>query len=289
MPEASDSLTLAGNALALDSLAVDSLQLYTEPQWGVTLQAPPRPEPVAVDHPAAIRDDAASWLTLLLLIPFVIIGIKMKNTSRFIASLFQDLTSIRERHSIFDTTVRETSMLFWLITLTTVAGGVLLGTATLPTALPPGHPLPPPLEWITSGGTPEWLSGVPYSLLHSLVCIILMTAYMFFIWIAYMVAGRVFETAVATHLWIQGFAASMGLLGLLLLPLALIAISMPEWTYTLVIIAVVAFILAKITFIWKGFRIFCSKGASWVLFLYYLCSLEVVPVILVIAAASFRG
>lgn len=265
---ASDSI--ANPALATDSLANDST-VVAEPVWGVTLQSPPAPE-----AQQERTDTGASWIVVLLLIPFIVVAIKMKNSSRFIASLLQDLTSVRERHSLFDTTVRETSLLFFLIVLTTFAGGILLAAATAGSS---------PLQNIVG----KWAGSlIPPALFHQLFCISLMSLYIFFMWIAYNVVGRVFESAVHTRLWVRGFAASTGLLGLLWLPCALICISRPDWTPILIIIASIAFILAKLAFIWKGFRIFFSKGASWVLFLYYLCSLEMVPVIITVAVAGFR-
>lgn len=264
---ASDSI--AARHLATDSIASDSI-VVSEPVWGITLQ----PSPSAEYHQSR-NETGASWIVLLMMIPFIIVAIKMKNSSRFIASLFQDLTSVRERHSIFDTTVRETSLLFFLIVLTTFAGGVLLGAATEVSS---------PLQrtvW-------EWIGAdVPVPLFHQLFCICLMSLYLLFMWTAYNIVGRVFESMAHTRLWVRGFAASTGLLGLLWLPCALICISRPDWTDVLIIIASIAFILAKLAFIWKGFRIFSSKGASWVLFLYYLCSLEMVPVIITVAVAGF--
>ncbi|MDE5870106.1 MAG: DUF4271 domain-containing protein, partial [Muribaculaceae bacterium] len=52
------------------------------------------------------------------------------------------------------------------------------------------------------------------------------------------------------------------------------------WTVGLLEIAAGVFILGKIMFIYKGFRIFFNQISSWMLFLYYLCSVEIVPLIL---------
>ncbi|MCH5320108.1 MAG: DUF4271 domain-containing protein, partial [Paramuribaculum sp.] len=42
--------------------------------------------------------------------------------------------------------------------------------------------------------------------------------------------------------------------------------------------AMVLYVLARIMFIVKGFRIFYTNSASIVYFILYLCSLEIVPV-----------
>lgn len=267
----SDSIptnSVAISSLHCDSVAPDSLQAFAEPHWGITLQAPH-----ALPSPGHISDNGSSLIILLLLIPFIVVAVKLKSSSRFVASLWHDLTSVRERSSLFDNTVRETSLLFFLVILTVLAGGILLAASV-------------PANNAVSLLNFPLFNSLPSHLNRPVLCILLMGGYMLFSWCAYNIVGRVFETPNHTRLWVRGFAASMSLLGLIWLPCALICISRPEWTPILAIIAGVSFILAKITFIWKGFRIFFSKGASWMLFLYYLCSLEMVPVILLVAIAG---
>lgn len=247
---------------ATDSLTADSTAVQLN--WGVVLTPPPSPAPQP-----EISDSGLSWSILLLLAPCVILAVKMRTSPGFIRSLFKDLWAVRERTSIFDTTVRESTLMFFLCLETVISGGILLASAVAPSAPPP----------------PGWLSFMPPLLAQRVICISVMGGYMLFMWIAYHLVGRVFESAQHTRLWVRGFAASMALAGLIWTPCALLALAKPEWSATMAIIAAIAFILAKIAFVWKGFRIFFSKAASWILFLYYLCSLEAVPVILTLAAA----
>ena len=44
-------------------------------------------------------------------------------------------------------------------------------------------------------------------------------------------------------------------------------------------------ILVKFVFIIKGFRIFFTESSLWVVFLYYLCSLEIVPMVITFGLA----
>ncbi len=86
---------------------------------------------------------------------------------------------------------------------------------------------------------------------------------------AYWVVGNVFTDSRRAVLWIKGAAASTAIGGVLILPPAFLVLCYPAWTPTLLIIAAsVFFVLCKILFICKGFRIFsiiCPHGC----FLYY--------------------
>ena len=81
-------------------------------------------------------------------------------------------------------------------------------------------------------------------------------------------------------MWVRGAAATNGAEAFLLFPFALLALTQPEWNPGVLILAGIVFILGKFLFIFKGFRIFFNQFSSWLLFLYYLCSLEIIPLLL---------
>ena len=81
-------------------------------------------------------------------------------------------------------------------------------------------------------------------------------------------------------MWVNGYMATTGLSTLIFFPLSLLSIFYPSDAGIILIVALGGFIIAKLIFIWKGFRIFFKEITSWLLFLYYLCSLEIVPLIL---------
>ena len=260
---ASDS---AATILPADSIAIDSLALERPEEWGLMLEAPVKAEPLS-----PVPDSGASWAVVALMLLFCIVAFRFRSTSRFLTSMIADLTEVRERSSIFDTTVRETSMMTLLCLLTICSGGILLATAVGRSGVNPGIPL---------------LSDMPPRLGTYTLCTIIVGIYMLFLALAYRLVGYVFGDLVKTRLWVQGYGASMSLLGLLWLPCALLAIARPDWSAPVLLTAGIGFILAKITFIFKGFRIFFTRVSSWVLFLYYLCSLEAVPILLAFAAAT---
>lgn len=251
-----------------DSLAVqtaDSLAVAAE-DFGLVLEVPAQPTP----PPAGMADNGSSWGVVALMALSCVAAVRLRKTRRFLPLLMQDLTSTRERHSIFDTTVRETSLMFLFCLMTVVAGGILLAGAT---------------QLAGSRVTvPEW-APIPEQLFRWIGCTAAVTGYFLFLWWACGLTGTVFADRSQTRAWLRGLGASTSLLALFWVPCALLCLCRGEWTQELLWIAAAGFVATKLAFILKGFRIFFIHSASWVLFLYYLCSLEAVPLVLTFVAA----
>ncbi len=241
-------------AVRADSVARAQAEAKGIPVVGLAYDPPAHPGAGAMP----VDTLGSSLVTGGLLALFCIVAIKFRNNGRYFVTLLRDLTVVRLRQNVFDDTVRETSFLVVLNLLETACAGVLLSWGLLP-----GAPTP----------------------LQTGVCVAVCGAYALGMWLAYAVVGNVFSDAPHTRMWVRGYGASQGLLGLLLLPLALLCICYPEEARLSALIGLGCFILAKLVFVWKGFRIFFTQISSWVLFLYYLCSLEVVPLLITAAAA----
>ena len=180
---------------------------------------------------------------------------------------------MRERQNAFDDTVRETSFMLIMNLLWIAGAGIIvykfLSYLTLPGLLP-GSPLPHlPSTSLTGMG----------------ICMGVMFAYTALMTLAYWTVGNVFSDRRHTVSWVKGFLASQALAAIAFLPVAFLLISEPAWTDGLLIASGVIYLLVKLLFIYKGFRIFFVQISSWLLFLYYLCSLELVPIILTILGA----
>lgn len=242
-----------------DSVAADTVAHKTVK--GIVLVDP---SPLHSATPRRTDRTDLSWVLLGIFAVFAVICLRMSRNSEFFKSLMRDLASVRERHNIFDDTVRETSFLLLLTLMCAITSAVLLYTIMLSGSL-----LPPSL-------TPT--RGM-------LLCLAATGGYCLLMPGVYWTLGRIFSDATRTRNWLRGFTASQGLLGLALLPLALIALFYPEATDVILPIAIAIFAAVKIIFISKGFRIFFTDFSSWLLFLYYLCSLELVPLILTFIAA----
>ena len=250
-----------------DSIVFEQDTVETpEPVYGLTLTAPSPPEL----PPANKESFGLSYILTGLFLVFIIIGIRFRNTHKYVGVLVRDIIETRIRHNVFDETVRETSFLFLLNLLWCSCAGVILYSVINYFG---------PTESDSFGGGGD-------STIAMLICMGVGVAYSVFMCICYLVVGNVFSDGAYAKLWVKGFAATQGLMGFIYFPLALLVVCWPQNTLFLLWIAAIVFILAKIVFLWKGLRIFFAQISSWLLFLYYLCSLEIVPLILAYTAAS---
>lgn len=199
-----------------------------------------------------------SWVTVALLLLFVIIAVRYRSNTRFMHVLLQDMSSIRERGNVFNDTVRETSFMVLLNLLWVCSGGVMLSAA------------------VGGAGT-----------LCAAACAGVIAVYTLVMMAGYSISGRIFTDARHAAMWTRGFTSGQGVGSLLMFPLALLQLCYSNYSEIWVICALIVLIIVKIVFIWQGFRIFFSQCGSLLLFLYYLCSLEIVPLILSYMAAAY--
>ncbi len=174
-------------------------------------------------------------------------------------------TEVRLRDNLFeDHTVSETKVIASLVIMLCVSGGVLLDF------LFPVHCI--------SGVTPF------LSVLALAVCV---AGYYAFQLCAYSVVGYVFTTRVSARIWLRGFNASQVLLSLCVWVPALIVLFNPALGSSMLIVGGVLYILARIIFISKGFRIFYNNIPSLIYFILYLCALEIIPLVIAAHVAHF--
>lgn len=271
-PEAApaDSTAVAADSVA--GLAADTLAAG-EIKEGIVLVNPAAAYRDSAQNaaPAAGWGGGMSWIYLGLSLLFCIIGIKFKGSARYLRAILSDLTDTRVRHNAFDETVRETSQLILLNILWIASAGILLwvlidmniGTdRAISLSLPPGREA----EAIA-------------------LCMAVVAGYQVVIFSAYWMVGNIFSDRNLTRLWVKGAGASSALEAFVFFPVALVALNYPAWAEPMLLTAAATFIAGKIVFLYKGFRIFFTQISSWLLFLYYLCSLEIVPLILTYVGA----
>lgn len=254
---AADSLA-AGDSLGIDSLAAP----VHDTTYVILLDAPVKTKLQARVEQHGLSS-GLSWIMGGLLLLFVVIAIRFHNNSKYLRALFKSAFEVRERGNVFDDTVRETSFVILLNIMWCICVGILL--------------------YILVGGGlrgPDSAKGMGISFGLTI-------AYELFLILAYWVIGNVFSDKLHTKMWLRGFMSATGLTTLILFPVALMALCYPGNALIALEIGLCAVILGKIVFIWKGFRIFFNQIGSWVLFLYYLCSLEIVPLILLYAGVAY--
>ncbi len=285
---------IAGETVtAADSLATDTVAIVITPEEQARLDSIAREEagsrliPIVLENPSriAVTEIAApeppaakdpgvgmSWVYLVLALLFCVAALRFKNSRKQIGHLFNDLTDTRLRHNMFDDTVKETSFVGLLNVLWAASAGVMLWK----------------FLWYSAekGAELGWSYGLQRPQAAGIgICAGLAGLYLIGLLCAYWAVGRIFTDQRRTQLWIKGATSSTALETFILFPVALLLLSYPSWTGTLLIIGGSAFLIGKLLFFSKGFRIFFNQLSSLLLFLYYLCSLEIVPIVLVCLAA----
>lgn len=255
-------------ALPADSVAADSLARHAVKK-GIILKDP-NPAPRPAMHPAASAtgaSDLASWVILGVLVLILGVALRMRRNMKYLRTFLAETVSARSRQNMFVDTMRETALSFMLN---------LMGVAGIGLFLALGVQYYPAGEPLATGSFPSGLWP----------CLALSGGYFVVQWIAYLFIGNIFASQSAAALWARGFRAGHGLLGLVLLPLALVGVFYPTSMPVLLPTASGLYILARLLFIYKGIRIFSGRHTYYLLFLYYLCTVEIVPVILIWHAAS---
>lgn len=230
------------------------------------------PPSIIIQNPARLHDTAPhvspatanSWILLILFALFAAVCFKFRNNTKYFTNLLRDLTDVRERGNAFDDTVRETSFVTLLNVVCAASVAVLLFITISPAS--PHH---------------------PFNYLQPLACFAAAAIYSICMPPIYWCVGNIFTDHTHAKMWTNGFVTSQAVLGVALFPLSLFTIFYPEARHLLIPVAITLLVIAKLLFISKGFRIFFTKYSSWVTFLYYLCSLEIVPLILTYALAEY--
>lgn len=200
-------------------------------------------------------------IMILLLVAFIIISFSYKSGYKYFSNIFNDLFTVRKRQNAFeDHTFNETWILLALIFTTCILEGILL-------------------FFVISAYNYDVIAGKDVFII-TLICILICVGYYLFQLCSYYMLGNVFDDAVGTRLWIDGYNASQVLLGMGLAPLTLILLFFPSVASTMLICSMVLYLIMRIVFICKGFRIFFNNLQSTLYFILYLCSVEIVPVIL---------
>ena len=252
MPWMTARVTQLGSPVALGTERGDKLWHDVSFRRGID------PEPRA-----AMPGYDSGAMALLLGVALMIMA-NFRHYSTFLKIFAQDLWSVRNRGNIFDDrTVSESRIMASLVMLACVCEGILAFSAV--NALSPGS-----------------LRVFPA------ICTGVAVAAGYYIWqlVAYTVTGYAFASRSGRRQWIKGFNASQALLGLALVIPAVTAMFNPAAATVMVATGAVLYLVARLIFICKGFRLFYDNLLSSVYFILYLCTLEIVPALCVCGAAG---
>ena len=204
---------------------------------------------------------------LLVLAVIFITTVSYRKGYKYVADFFHNISSVRERQNLFeDHTVKETQIMTALTANTCIFGAILLYIAY-------GflyHPTEP-------AATPVFGFVAALSAFTALFHI----AMLGLCWLL----GFIFSDKLSTGLWLDGVKASASMLGVMLAPITFAILIFPAFVKTGLIMAIILYFLARIIVIYKAFRIFFNNLQSLLYFILYLCSVEIVPVVLSFAGA----
>lgn len=248
-------------ALASDSLA---LVRPAEPEpVPVAVLAKPKPwesgmVPVNRPETAATNSGMAAIIMAMLLLTVLC----MRQSGRLLKAMYDDITRNRhDRHDLDGRTPAQSRLIAIFATQACVYGGILL------------------LAYVRTSGT-----AIPVMAGCGLL-IALCLLYFVFQLFAYDTVGYAFTDAEHRRSWLRAFTATQSILGFALLPVAIITVFYPEAGQWPLMVAAICYIIARLAFIVKGFRIFYHNFGSLLYFILYLCTLEIIPPLIVFIIA----
>lgn len=252
---------------ALAACPVADTVVVPEPDpdpWLSGLEGEERAVPIGSDS------GILSLVTALLLMMLLIVH----RCRKLFGSLWQELLGMRRRANAFDDrTSGESSALTLMAVQWSVCAGILLYSAlSLGGASMFGMEPPSPAP------------KAPFVAMAMLVGLAM--AYYVAQLAAYWLLGYVFVDPAGRRLYVQGFTASQSLLGFALLVPALVSIFYQGVAPVMVALAAGLYVLARIIFVIKGFRIFYRNFGSLLYFILYLCAVEILPLIFVCELAE---
>ncbi len=212
-------------------------------------------------NPTTLASDTG--ILLLSLLVFMGVALTFRKGAKFFTHILDNIFKTKERNSIFDdTTINETQLRVSLIALTVFTEGIVLYSLLpqLPPAIAPSFVV----------------------LAYSLLCLL-------YYWVqrgVYSMLGNIFSEHSRAEKFDESFVSINLLLGLLLSPAALLIIFVPATRFIAIYICIFFYILARLTIIYKGIRIFSPRIFGWLYIILYLCALEIAPLLLMRKAIS---
>ncbi len=209
---------------------------------------------------------------ILSIFIFVILLVSMnaRNARSVMGRMNKELWSVRRRANVFDDrTAGEAGVTISLVLLACVSEGTLIA------------------NWLLASGGAAALPGWFASMLMP---VLVGVAVLFYIvqLTGYNVVGFTFADKIGHRQWVSGFNASQALLSLLLVVPALAGLFYPSWAVFMGVVGAACYVLARLVFIVKGFRIFYTGVNSLLYFILYLCTLEIAPLVLVMRLCGIK-
>lgn len=199
-----------------------------------------------------------SYTLVAVLLFFVLLCFNARHVARLFNNFLSDIWSVRQRENIFEEHVAaESQILILMNLLTSVLEGILL------------------FNYFRLQ-----IAGLPFFISLAYTTVVAIGFNVFSI-AACSTVGYAFTSTSLASRWRRGLLSSQALLGLFLLIPTIIIIVRPNSVGVCTTIAAIMYILARMLYITNGIRIFYTDYFSWLYFILYLCTLEIIPMLAV--------
>lgn len=259
LPELQLDTTLIKQWEEADSVRTDTI---------ATVQPPPPPDwhdGIEGQNRSQSGRNDSGLLTILTLL-FVALALNFRHCPKIFANFAGQIFSMRKRGNMFDEhTTNETRVMVIMLLQYVAYLGILL------------------YAWagLCTGGSAE--DGNVFR--DTVRLMGLVVGYYVFQVVAYSLTGWMFGTPEERRQWLRSFNSSQALAGLVLMIPALVCLFYPDVAYEGLIAGAAVYLVARLLFIIKGFRIFFKKYSSLMYFILYLCTLEIIPFFAVLYSA----
>lgn len=207
-----------------------------------------------------------SGVLSLLIGVFILLAVNFRHYSTFLKNFSYDLWSVRRTDNTFTVrTVSETGIQMSVVLLACICEGIIINAAMSSSGISTFLPLFPEIAALT------------------------VLAVLYYLWqlAAYRLVGYVFIDRLSARQWIKGFNASQALLGISLVVPALVVLFNPKLSEEVIAVGIICYVIARLIFIFKGFRLFYDNFGSLLYFILYLCTLEIVPLVIIFRSIEF--
>ncbi len=242
----------------------DSLRFHFFPSFGKLFEVSTWEsglEPVLRPGHAGHDQGVVACIVVLILA----VAVSFDPIKRIFRGLTKKLWSVRVRDSFDQTTASEQRVLLLLV-IQTIVYEAVIANAALATFFPR-----------------MYMSNLATT---GILAVVLLLYYVFQL-VAYSIVGYTFTSDTGRTLWLEGFTSTQTLLGFTLIIPGLMVLFYPDLTEIAILVSGGLYLIARVIFISKGFRIFYTNVPSLVYFILYLCSLEIIPIFILFQTAVY--
>lgn len=209
-------------------------------------------------RPGDTRPWSGSVTLLIVLLAMVLLS--AAHLRYLLGGFGTEMLGLRRRNNAFDShTSSETRTLGLLLVTAIVCEGLILGVSINPAMI--SNPM------------------------LTLAMMGLMAGYYLWQVAIYSIVGYTFTDTFNASQWRRGFNYSQAMVGLAIIVPAFAVMFYPSMAHAALWLSAACYLLARLAFLFKGFRIFYNGLPSLIYFILYLCTLEIIPVVIVYSIA----